>query len=90
VRPRVSKMNNIFGDDWEIVSRRTNNAFVNLFFIVVQMFLTAEPANRSTVTFTVRQRSTGLTRNVTARSEQEAAEMIANGWFDLDRPASNK
>ncbi len=38
--------------------------------------------NRSSVTFTVRNRATGETRKVTARSTDEAAVLIAQGQSD--------
>jgi hypothetical protein len=38
----------------------------------------------STITWTVRQKSTGITRQVTADSESEAADKIANGRFDAE------
>jgi hypothetical protein len=40
------------------------------------------PATHSSVTFTVRNRATGETRKVTAKSEDEAALLIAQGRFD--------
>jgi hypothetical protein len=36
----------------------------------------------STATWTVRQTATGMVRNVTAGTRQEAMEKIANGIFD--------
>jgi hypothetical protein len=44
----------------------------------------------SSVTWTVRQQSTGITKRVTARSESEAADMIANGWFDADKAVAEE
>ena len=38
----------------------------------------------STATWTVRQTATGTTRNVTARSKQEARDKIINNAFDDD------
>jgi hypothetical protein len=38
----------------------------------------------SSVTWTVRQKSTGITKRATANSESEAADKIANGWFDAE------
>jgi hypothetical protein len=69
-------------NDWEVVSCRINKAASNLFWIALQTLLTAEPMNRSSVTFTVRQRSTGALRSVTAVSKREAGELIAKGQFD--------
>jgi hypothetical protein len=37
------------------------------------------------VTWTIRQKSTGITKRVTANSEREAADMIAKGMFDSDK-----
>jgi hypothetical protein len=38
----------------------------------------------SSVTWTVRQKSTGITRRVTADSKSEVADKIAKGLFDPD------
>jgi hypothetical protein len=70
-------------DGWEIVSRRTNEPTRLLSMLAQIVFLIPEmPWSYSTVTWTVRQTATGVIREVTARSEQEAMEKIAVGLFD--------
>jgi hypothetical protein len=70
--------------DWEIVARKTRGPIAHLLFVVLQMLLFAPvpPQGYSSVTFTVRNRTTGETRKVTAKSEEEAALLIAQGRFD--------
>ena len=65
-------------EDWEVVSRKTNHWWLGAFFVVLLEGL------GSSVTWTVRQKSTGITRRVTALSESEAANKIAKGYFDSD------
>ena len=67
---------------WEIVARKTNGAFLHLVFIVLQMLLIYPPENRSTVTFTLRNRDSGEVRKVTAPSLEEAALRAAASDFD--------
>jgi hypothetical protein len=43
-----------------------------------------EMGPRSSATWTVRQKATGVTKRVTAFSESEAADLIAKGYFDAD------
>ena len=72
-------------DDWEIVSRRSNNRILALLSMLLQTALTSETTFFfSTVTWTVRQTATGVVREVTARSEQDAKEKIALGAFDKE------
>ena len=67
---------------WEIIARKTRGPIAHILFIILQMLLISPPATHSSVTFTVRNRATGETRKVTAKSEEEAALLIAQGQFD--------
>jgi hypothetical protein len=68
---------------WEVVARKTNGPIAHLLFLVLQvLMLSWPPATHSSVTFTVRNRATGETRKVTAKSEDEAGLLIAEGRFD--------
>jgi hypothetical protein len=70
---------------WEVIARKTRGPIAHLIFIVLQMLILSwPPAGHSGVTFTVRNRATGETRKVTAKSEDEAAALIAQGRFDRD------
>jgi hypothetical protein len=73
-------------EDWEIVSRKTYRRWIASFFMVVLgLFLEGYPPGiNSSVTWTVRQKSTGMVRRVTAASESQAAAMIAKGLFDSE------
>jgi len=69
-------------EDWEIVSRKTNRPwFTSFLMIVLGLVMQDNPGVFSSVTWTVRQKSTGMTKRVTANSESAAANKIANGWF---------
>jgi archaeosine-15-forming tRNA-guanine transglycosylase len=74
-------MDQSFGE-WEIVARKTNNPIRHLIGIVLQMFLMAQPATFSSMTWTLRNSRTGETRKVTAKSETEAALRATDGEFD--------
>jgi hypothetical protein len=69
---------------WDILSRRTNAPTRHLLSMLLQIAVTVPEWTGiySTVTWTVRQTDTGVVRNVTARSEQEAKDKIAFGLFD--------
>jgi hypothetical protein len=69
---------------WEIVARKTRGPIAHLLFVGLQMLLLAPipPQGWSSVTFTVRNRATGETCKVTAKSEEEATLLIAQGRFD--------
>jgi hypothetical protein len=69
----------LMSEDWEIVSRKTNYHWIQ----IVLTFLFDDFAF-SDVTWTVRQKSTGNMKRVTAFSESEAADLIAKGYFDAD------
>jgi hypothetical protein len=67
-----------FGE-WEIVGRKSHNRFFHLIAIVFQAMLSPpmEPLNRSSVTWTFRNRLTGEIRKINAMSEDEAARILA-------------
>jgi hypothetical protein len=70
---------------WEVIARQTRGPIAHLIFIVLQILMVSwPPVTRSSVTFTVRSRTTGETRKVTAKSEDEAALFITQGQFDRD------
>jgi len=70
-------------DGWEIISRQPNVPWLHLLSMIIQTLIIIDyPLIWSTVTWTVRQSSTGTVRNVTARSEQEARKKIEIGTFD--------
>jgi hypothetical protein len=72
-------------DDWEVVSRNIKRYWIaTIFTTIIFCWLLNDPVIFSTVTWTVRQKSTGVIKQVTANSESEAAEMIAQGCFDSD------
>lgn len=72
-----------FGD-WDVVSRKTNKPLSHLFWILLQLPAMGGPIGgvHSSVTWTLRNRSTGDTRCITALSESEVAERVAAGKFD--------
>jgi len=71
-----------FGD-WDVVSRKTHSPVMHLIWMFLQIPLAAGPIDvHSNVTWTLRHRSTGEIRRVTANSESEAAERIMAGKFD--------
>jgi hypothetical protein len=75
----------LMSEDWEIMSRKTNRPwFTSFLMIVLGLVMQDNPGVFSNVTWTVRQKSTGMTKRVTANSESAAANKIANGWFDAD------
>jgi hypothetical protein len=63
-------------EDWEVVSRKAKHPWLGVLLAICDIY--------SDVTWTVRQKSTGVMKRVTASSERDAAEKIANGWFDSD------
>jgi hypothetical protein len=68
---------------WEVVARKTRGPLAHLMFLVLQVLLLSwPPVTHSSVTFTVRNRATGETRKVTAKTVEEAALRIAHGHFD--------
>ena len=72
-------------EDWEVVSRKTNRPWITTFFVFIIGLISFDATGfHSIVTWTVRQKSTGITKRVTADSESEAADKIANGRFDAE------
>ena len=67
---------------WEIVAQKTRRPVVHMILILLQMLMIVDPLTHSDVTFTVRRRTTGETRRVTAASREVAAEKIEQGLFD--------
>jgi hypothetical protein len=83
-RSQVRQMNEI-ADGWEVISCRAKAPW-HLFFMLLQI-LVGNPDIApvySMATWTVRHGATGVVRKVTARSEQQAKERIADGIFDAD------
>ena len=76
---------NQISDGWEIVSRRTNEPIWLLSMLAkIALVIPEVPRSFSTVTWTVREMATGVIRNVTARTEQEARDKIALELFDAE------
>jgi hypothetical protein len=72
-------------EDWEVVGRETNHPWTTTFFVFILGLISFDATGfHSSVTWTVRRKSTGITKRVTAGSESEAADKIAKGWFDTD------
>ena len=68
---------------WDVVARKTNRPISHFMLFLLQILtLSWPPASHSSVTFTVRNRANGETRKVTAKSNEEAATLIAQGQFD--------
>jgi hypothetical protein len=67
---------------WEVIARKTRGPIAHMLFIILQVLLISPPVTHSSVTFMVRNRATGETRKVTAKSEEEAALLITQGQFD--------
>ena len=73
------------GDDWEIVSRRPNDrGWILPMLVQLALLIPMMPATFSSSTWTVRQKSTGVVRKLTARSEEEAWQKIGLGLFDAE------
>jgi hypothetical protein len=67
------------------VSRKTNGWWIDLFvWLIFGLLGGGEMGPRSSETRTLRQKSTGVTKRVTALSKSEAADKIAKGWFDAN------
>jgi hypothetical protein len=63
--------------DWDIVSRRPHNRGWNLLWALI----TEVPTGM--ITFTVRERSTGKTAQVSGHDESDVARLIAEGFVDF-------
>jgi len=69
--------------DWELLSRKAGTSSPGLFGTLRQAFSSSATENaQAIITWTVRNRATGLVRRLTARTELEASVKIANGLFD--------
>jgi hypothetical protein len=67
--------------EWELVSRRALTSG-NVFDKARRFFSRSAAENAPPVMWTVRHKTTGLVRRLTARTELEARVKIANGLFD--------
>jgi len=68
--------------DWELVSRKARKPSRSLFVTIRQFFSSGAAETAQPATWTVRHKSTGLVRRLTAHTELEARVKIANGLFD--------
>jgi len=72
-------------DDWEIVSRKPDDrGWILPMLVQLSLLIPMMPATFSSVIWTVRNKSTGVVRKLTARSEEEAKRKIELGLFDAD------
>ena len=69
---------------WDVLEQRTRNRVLYWLFGLLDVVLTAPLSPNARVTFTVRNRDTGETHKITARSREEAAALIARGLFDRE------
>ena len=69
-------------EDREIVDRKSVRRGITRFFLIVVALLSESNLE---ATFIIRHRTTGEVKRVTARSLDEAAIMIAKGWFDPEQ-----
>jgi hypothetical protein len=67
-------------DDWEIVRRHGNYQW---WLVLLDLMSLAPGTPPEAVTLTVRQKSTGATRTVTAHNECAAIRRIIDGRFDF-------
>jgi hypothetical protein len=58
----------LISEDWEIVRRKTNHWWITTFLMLIL------DGSLASVTWTVRQKSTGIVKRVTASRESEAAD----------------
>ena len=74
-------------EDWEVVNRKINRQWIMSILMLIPELILDVPyltILHSSATWTVRQKSTGVIKRVTALSESEAADKIAKGYFDTD------
>ena len=85
-------MEQIF-EDWEILSCKLHYGWrtvllYQLFGILADFLMLGQAGGpdpyRGDATWTVRQKSTGIVKRVTASSKSQAADNVANGLFDPD------
>lgn len=68
---------------WEIVARETRFRLWRYLALMLQSLVTFQPpANAAPVVFTLRNKASGETRQVTASSLEEAQLRVAQGRFD--------
>jgi hypothetical protein len=68
--------------DWELVSRKAGQRPRGLVAALKRRFSFGSAAQVHHTTWTVRHKTTGLVRKLTAHTELEAKVKIANGLFD--------
>ena len=68
--------------DWELVSRKARRPSRSLCAAIRRLFSSGSGETDQPATWTVRHKSTGLVRRLTAHTELEAGVKIANGLFD--------
>jgi hypothetical protein len=64
--------------EWEIVDRRGNYGWLG----ILTMLFMGSGAEPTSITLTVREKSTGTTKTITAYTDGEAAAKLANRQFD--------
>jgi len=69
----------VLPDDWEILGRHGNYGW---WLVLLDLVFLTPGTPPQTVTLTVRQKSTGATRTVTAHNERAAITRIIDGQFD--------
>lgn len=68
--------------DWELVSRRARDGSPGILSTLRSMVARDVSSTSQPFTWTLRHRTTGRVRRLTARTELEATVKIANGLFD--------
>jgi hypothetical protein len=69
-------------NDWELVSRRARGGSPGVLSALRSMLVRDPAKTPQPFTWTLRHRTTGRIRRLTARTELEATVKIANGLFD--------
>ena len=69
-------------NDWELVSRRAHDASPGVLSTLRGMLVRDPSKSPQPFTWTLRHRTTGRIRRLTARTEPEATVKIANSLFD--------
>lgn len=68
--------------DWELVSRKARDGSPGVLSTLHRMFARETSKTSQPVIWTLRHRTTGRIRRLTARTELEATVKITNGLFD--------
>ena len=73
-------------EDWEILSCEVYYSWIGALFVFLLSLTPSAPPDRIhwSATWTVRQKSTGIVKRVTADNKSEAADYVAKGQFDSD------